>query len=60
MEYPKLTQRALNVHSIPATSADCERVFSSAGQLLTPRQTRLLDDVVKANECIVWKRSGRF
>ncbi len=26
-EYPEPTQRALDVHSIPATSAECERVF---------------------------------
>ena len=30
-EYPELTQWALDIHSIPATSAECERVFSSAG-----------------------------
>ena len=58
-EYPDLTQWAFDIHSIPATSAECERVFSSAGQLLTPRRNRLSDDVVEANECLIaWKRSG--
>ena len=60
-EYLELTQYAIDVHSIPATSAECERIFSSAGQLLTPRQNCLLDDVVEANECLMaWKRSGLF
>ena len=60
-ENPELIQWALDVHSIPATSAECEQVFSSAGQLLTPRRNRLLDDVVEANECLMaWKRSGLF
>lgn len=60
-EYPELTKWALNVHSIPATSAECERVFSSTGQFLTPRRNRLLDDVVEANEFLMaWKKSGLF
>ena len=60
MEYSEQTQWALDVHSIPATSAECERVFSSAGQLLTLRRNRLLDDVVEANELMAWKRSALF
>lgn len=60
-EYPELTKWALDVHSIPATSAECERVFSSAGRLLAPRQHRLSDDILEANECLMaWKRSGLF
>lgn len=52
-EYPNLTQWAFDIHSIPAISAECERVFSSPGQLLTPRRNRLSDDVVEANECLI-------
>ena len=59
--YPGLTQWAYDVHSIPAMSAECERVFSSAGQLLTKQRNRLLDDVVEANECLLaWRRAELF
>ncbi len=33
--YPKFSCWAFDLHSILAMSAKCERVFSSAGQLLT-------------------------
>ena len=49
------------IHSIPAMSAECERVFSSAGQLLTTQRNRLLDDIVEANEYLLaWTRTELF
>ena len=60
-KYPELSQWAYDVHSIPAMSAECERVFSSAGQLLTKQRNRLLDDIVEANECLLaWRRAELF
>ncbi len=48
--YPDLSQWAYDIHSIPAMSAEDERVFSSVGQLLTKQRNRSLDDIVEANE----------
>ena len=56
--FPKLSQWAFDVHSIPDMSAECERFFPSAGQLLTKQRNRLLDDIVEANECLLaWRRA---
>jgi hypothetical protein len=35
--YPNLSKLALNVLSIPASSCECERLFSELGNLLEPR-----------------------
>ena len=51
--YPGLKQWAYDVHSIPTILAECERVFSLAGQLLTKQRNWLLDDIVEANECLL-------
>ena len=60
-KYPELTKWAYDMHSIPAMSAECERVFSSAGHLLTKQRNRLLDDIVEANECLLaWRRAELF
>ena len=41
-------------------SAECERVFSSAGQLLTKQCNWLLDNI-EANECLLsWGRAESF
>lgn len=59
--FPELSHLAFDVHFIPAMSADCERVFSSAGQLLSKQRNRLLDDIVEANECLLaWRRANMF
>ena len=43
--------------AIPAMSAECERVFSSAAHLVTSIRGRLQDDVIEANECLkMWYR----
>ena len=40
-------------------SVECEQVFFSPGQLLTPQQIFLLDNLVDSNECLmVYKKSG--
>ena len=40
--HPVLSQLALNIYSIPASSADCERVFSELGDLLGRRHLQYL------------------
>jgi hypothetical protein len=39
--YPSLSKLALDVLSIPASSCECERLFSELGDLLEPRRRRL-------------------
>ena len=59
--YPQLSRWAFDLHLIPAMCEECERVFSSAGQLLTKQPNRLLDDIVEANKCLLaWRRAEIF
>ena len=58
---PSLAQMALDLLSVPAMAAECERVFSSAKILVSDHRNRLKDDVIEANECIrYWIRKGYF
>lgn len=42
-------------------SAEFERIFSLAGQLLTKQRNRLFDNIVEANECVLaWRRVDLF
>ena len=43
---------AFDMLSIPAMSAECERVFSSAKLLITDRRGRLKEDIIEASECL--------
>ena len=43
---------ALDTFSIPAMSAECERVFSSAKKLITPERNALANDTIEACECL--------
>jgi hypothetical protein len=58
-EYPTLYQDTLDTLAIPAMSAECERVFSSAKKMLTPERNGLQEDVLEAAECLRawWKES---
>ncbi len=47
-EYPRLSQIALDLFSIPMISVECERVFSSAKTLITDRRNGLKEDIIKA------------
>ena len=55
--YPDLAKMAYDLHSIPAMSAECERVFSSTKLLFTDLRARMGDDVIEASECLKsWSR----
>lgn len=41
---------AWDMIAIPAMSSECERVFSSAGRLITPVRNRLKEDIIEAFE----------
>jgi len=38
--------------SIPAMSAECERVFSSTKKLILLERNRLIEDIIEASECL--------
>jgi hypothetical protein len=59
VSYPRLSQLALDVLSIPASSSDCERMFSELGDLLEPRRLKMRADLVSALQCCrAWRRQG--
>lgn len=41
VKYPMLSKLAIQIHSIPASSAAAERSFSLAGNLITEKRNRL-------------------
>jgi hypothetical protein len=58
---PSLSRMALDLLSIPAMTAECERVFSSSKILISDRRNRLKDDIIEASECLnYWYRRGYF
>lgn len=48
----EVSQLAWDTLAIPAMSAECERIFSSASRLVTSLRGSLQDDVIEANECL--------
>ena len=58
-KYPLLSRFALDILSIPASSADCERTFSELGDLLGTRRLRMNAKLLSALQCLrSWKRIG--
>ncbi|KAK8011867.1 hypothetical protein PG989_000127 [Apiospora arundinis] len=58
-KYPRLSQMALDTLTIPAMSAECERLFSAAGMLLNPLRSSL--DIAIVGQCMAlrsWLRAG--
>jgi hAT family C-terminal dimerisation region len=47
-----LAHFALDMLALPASSAECERVFSSSKLLITSVRNRLNPDLVEINECL--------
>ncbi|KAG9387076.1 Dimer-Tnp-hAT domain containing protein [Pyrenophora tritici-repentis] len=50
--YPSLSKLALDVLSIPASSCDCERMFSELGDLLEPRRRCIKPQLLAAIQCL--------
>jgi hypothetical protein len=57
--YPNLSELALDVLSIPASSCECERVFSELGDLLEPCRRGISPELLAAIQCNRrWRRAG--
>ena len=57
--YPSLSKLALDVLSIPASSCDCERMFSELGDLLEPRRRCIKPQLLAAIQCVRgWRKAG--
>jgi hypothetical protein len=54
---PDLARFALDMLALPVSSAECERIFSSAKLLITSSRNRLHPNIIEANECLrAWFR----
>jgi hypothetical protein len=50
-QYPNLTRIAMDALSIPAMLAECERCFSSSGNIIISNRNSLKPESIEANEC---------
>jgi len=56
--WPKLSQLAVNILSIPAMSAEAERVFSGARRTISWERMQLKEGTIEMVECLKhWKRN---
>ena len=56
---PQMMNMAFDMLSIPAMSAETERVFSGAKLTISPSRNRLSEDIIEATECLNrWYRAG--
>jgi len=56
---PQMMNMAFDMLSIPAMSAETERVFSGAKLTISPSRNRLGEDIIEATECLNrWYRAG--
>jgi hypothetical protein len=58
-KYPKLSRFALDILTIPASSCDCERMFSELGDLLEPKRRNMGPQLLAAIQLVrSWVRAG--
>jgi hypothetical protein len=50
--WPNLAAMATDVLSIPLMSAECERVFSKTGYLISGRRGHLQEDIIETTTCL--------
>ncbi|RYN15529.1 hypothetical protein AA0113_g12768 [Alternaria arborescens] len=57
--YPNLSRLAIDLLTIPASSCQCERLFSELGDLLEPRRRKIGSQLLAAIRCTrSWRRAG--
>lgn len=58
-KYPNLSRLALDVLTIPASSAECERVFSCTGDITEPQRRKMGSQLLAALVCVQrWTQAG--
>ena len=58
-KYPNLAQFAINILTIPASSCDCEQVFSEVGDLMEPKRHHMGSELLAAIQCIrTWTKAS--
>jgi len=58
-DYPRLSRMALDLLSVPPMLAECERLFSVAGQMVSPLRTRLEASTIGMTQTLrSWVRNG--
>jgi hypothetical protein len=58
-KYPNLSRFAIDILTVPASSCDCERLFSELGDLLEPRRRALGNHILSTLQLIrSWARAG--
>ena len=58
-EFTELAPMAYDILSIPAMSAETERVFSGTKLTISPTRNRLGEDIIEATECLNrWYKAG--
>jgi hypothetical protein len=58
-KYPRLSRMALDFLTIQPMSAECERLFSAAGRMVTPLRSRLEAQVIGTCQVLrSWLRAG--
>ncbi|KAJ3454851.1 hypothetical protein MRS44_013451 [Fusarium solani] len=58
-DYPRLSRMALDLLSVPPMSAECKRLFSVAGQMVSPLRTRLEASTIGITQTLrLWVRNG--
>ncbi|OBS16873.1 hypothetical protein FPOA_12520 [Fusarium poae] len=51
-EYPRLTRMAIDILSVPLMAAECERVFSSCGNMVSAKRCRLQAETVAVTQTV--------
>jgi hypothetical protein len=58
-KYPNLSQLAIDVLTIPASSSDCERNFAGTSDILKPQRRKIDAQLLAALVCLQrWTRAG--
>jgi hypothetical protein len=58
-KYPYLSQFAIDTLTVPASSCDCERLFSELGDLLEPKRRAIGSELLAALQLVrSWIRAG--
>jgi hypothetical protein len=59
--FPRLSVMAVDMLTIPSSSAESERTFSSAGRMMAPLRNRMRRETVAIAQCIrSWSRAGIY